>query len=166
MIVFGYGFYLFLVVGENVNEFFFRVASLAFEINVLAELEKSGSRQIGDVVSEYPNQPLCNDHISSPQYHAWNTTVNLFQRLTAPPAVCTRRQRRSSQTVVSEDGGKIFEGTDWTFVFLSGRWPAVLNTWEGLCGRNRTFTFWHDWIQFFLALTEFSSMRFLWCCSV
>ncbi len=41
--------------GENVKEFFFRVASLAFETNVLAELEKSGSRQIGDVVSEYPN---------------------------------------------------------------------------------------------------------------
>ncbi|XP_070761788.1 ras-related protein Rab-34a isoform X3 [Enoplosus armatus] len=36
--------------GENVKEFFFRVASLAFETNVLAELEKSGSRQIGDVV--------------------------------------------------------------------------------------------------------------------
>ncbi|XP_006801571.1 ras-related protein Rab-34a isoform X1 [Neolamprologus brichardi] len=36
--------------GENVREFFFRVASLAFETNVLAELEKSGSRQIGDVV--------------------------------------------------------------------------------------------------------------------
>ena len=41
--------------GENVKEFFFRVASLAFETNVLAELEKSGTRQIGDVVSEYPN---------------------------------------------------------------------------------------------------------------
>ncbi|KAK7883085.1 hypothetical protein WMY93_029259 [Mugilogobius chulae] len=36
--------------GENVNEFFFRVASLAFEMNVLAELEKSGTRQIGNVV--------------------------------------------------------------------------------------------------------------------
>lgn len=36
--------------GESVKEFFFRVASLAFECNVLAELEKSGSRQIGDVV--------------------------------------------------------------------------------------------------------------------
>ncbi|XP_033832352.1 ras-related protein Rab-34a isoform X1 [Periophthalmus magnuspinnatus] len=36
--------------GENVKEFFFRVASLAFEMNVLAELEKSGTRQIGDVV--------------------------------------------------------------------------------------------------------------------
>lgn len=47
--------YLFHAVGENVKEFFFRVASLAFETNVLAELEKSGSRQIGDVVSEYPN---------------------------------------------------------------------------------------------------------------
>lgn len=36
--------------GENVKEFFFRVASLAFETNVLAELEKSGTRQIGEVV--------------------------------------------------------------------------------------------------------------------
>uniref|UniRef100_A0A3Q1JR60 Ras-related protein Rab-36 n=1 Tax=Anabas testudineus TaxID=64144 RepID=A0A3Q1JR60_ANATE len=36
--------------GENVKEFFFRVASLAFETNVLAELEKSGSRQIGNVI--------------------------------------------------------------------------------------------------------------------
>lgn len=45
-------------VGENVNEFFFRVASLAFETSVLAELEKSGSRQIGQVVSEYPSPQL------------------------------------------------------------------------------------------------------------
>ncbi|XP_055514103.1 ras-related protein Rab-34a [Leucoraja erinacea] len=36
--------------GENVNEFFFRVASLTFEANVLAELEKTGPRRIGDVV--------------------------------------------------------------------------------------------------------------------
>ncbi|KAK2881245.1 hypothetical protein Q8A67_018513 [Cirrhinus molitorella] len=36
--------------GENVREFFFRVASLTFEANVLAELEKSGSRRIGEVV--------------------------------------------------------------------------------------------------------------------
>ncbi|XP_060703760.1 ras-related protein Rab-34-like isoform X2 [Hemiscyllium ocellatum] len=36
--------------GENVNEFFFRVASLTFEANVLAELEKTGPRKIGDVV--------------------------------------------------------------------------------------------------------------------
>ncbi|XP_024002046.1 ras-related protein Rab-34-like isoform X1 [Salvelinus fontinalis] len=36
--------------GENVREFFFRIASLAFEANVLAELEKSGSRHIGDVI--------------------------------------------------------------------------------------------------------------------
>ncbi|KAL6115922.1 rab34 [Pungitius sinensis] len=36
--------------GENVKEFFFRVASLAFETNVLAELEKSGPRKIGGVV--------------------------------------------------------------------------------------------------------------------
>uniref|UniRef100_A0AC11EG42 RAB34, member RAS oncogene family n=1 Tax=Ovis aries TaxID=9940 RepID=A0AC11EG42_SHEEP len=40
--------------GENVREFFFRVAALTFEVNVLAELEKSGSRRIGDVVRECP----------------------------------------------------------------------------------------------------------------
>jgi hypothetical protein len=40
--------------GENVREFFFRVAALTFEANVLAELEKSGARRIGDVVSECP----------------------------------------------------------------------------------------------------------------
>lgn len=36
--------------GENVREFFFRVAALTFEANVVAELEKSGARRIGDVV--------------------------------------------------------------------------------------------------------------------
>ncbi|XP_024078280.1 ras-related protein Rab-34-like [Terrapene carolina triunguis] len=36
--------------GENVREFFFRVASLTFETSVLAELEKSSARKIGDVV--------------------------------------------------------------------------------------------------------------------
>lgn len=36
--------------GENVREFFFRVAALTFEANVLAELEKSGARHIADVV--------------------------------------------------------------------------------------------------------------------
>ncbi|XP_051933679.1 ras-related protein Rab-34-like [Hippocampus zosterae] len=54
--------------GENVKEFFFRVASLAFETNVLAELEKSGSRQIGNIVRIHSNsshlskkrkQPAC-----------------------------------------------------------------------------------------------------------
>lgn len=42
-----------LLAGENIKEFFFRVASLTFEANVLAELEKSSSRHIGDVVSKY-----------------------------------------------------------------------------------------------------------------
>ncbi|XP_015293306.3 ras-related protein Rab-34 isoform X7 [Macaca fascicularis] len=42
--------YLLPVSGENVREFFFRVAALTFEANVLAELEKSGARRIGDVV--------------------------------------------------------------------------------------------------------------------
>ncbi|XP_063300298.1 ras-related protein Rab-34 isoform X2 [Pelobates fuscus] len=36
--------------GENVREFFFRVASLTFEASVLAELEKTNARRIGDVV--------------------------------------------------------------------------------------------------------------------
>ncbi|XP_036005421.1 ras-related protein Rab-34a [Fundulus heteroclitus] len=49
--------------GENVKEFFFRVAALAFETNVLAELEKSGSRQIGDVV-----------RINSPSSNLYTTT--------------------------------------------------------------------------------------------
>lgn len=44
----------FFVSGENVREFFFRVAALTFEANVLAELEKSGARRIGDVVREFP----------------------------------------------------------------------------------------------------------------
>lgn len=46
--------HLCLVSGENVREFFFRVAALTFEANVLAELEKSGARRIGDVVREFP----------------------------------------------------------------------------------------------------------------
>ncbi|XP_060550404.1 ras-related protein Rab-34 [Pantherophis guttatus] len=36
--------------GENVREFFFRLAALTFEGSVLAELEKSQARRIGDVV--------------------------------------------------------------------------------------------------------------------
>lgn len=44
--------YLFPVSGKNVREFFFRVAALTFEASVLAELEKSGVRRIGDVVRE------------------------------------------------------------------------------------------------------------------
>ncbi|XP_029026944.1 ras-related protein Rab-34a isoform X2 [Betta splendens] len=46
--------------GENVREFFFRVTSLAFETNVLAELEKSGSRQIGNVIKiNSPSNNAC-----------------------------------------------------------------------------------------------------------
>uniref|UniRef100_A0A4X2KNU5 Ras-related protein Rab-36 n=1 Tax=Vombatus ursinus TaxID=29139 RepID=A0A4X2KNU5_VOMUR len=36
--------------GENVREFFFRVAALTFEANVLAELEKTDARRIGDII--------------------------------------------------------------------------------------------------------------------
>ncbi|ELV12099.1 Ras-related protein Rab-34 [Tupaia chinensis] len=48
------------VSGENVREFFFRVAALTFEANVLAELEKSGARRIGDVVQpvSVPTEPV------------------------------------------------------------------------------------------------------------
>ncbi|NXU83885.1 RAB34 protein, partial [Xiphorhynchus elegans] len=40
--------------GENVRDFFFRVAALTFESSVLAELERSNTRRIGDTVREYP----------------------------------------------------------------------------------------------------------------
>lgn len=38
--------------GDGVREFFIRVASLTFEANVLAELEKSGSRHVKDIIRE------------------------------------------------------------------------------------------------------------------
>lgn len=38
--------------GAGVKDFFFRVASLTFEANVLSELERSGSRHVGDIISE------------------------------------------------------------------------------------------------------------------
>ncbi|NXQ99968.1 RAB34 protein, partial [Sagittarius serpentarius] len=37
--------------GENVRDFFFRVAALTFESSVLAELERSSARKIGDRIS-------------------------------------------------------------------------------------------------------------------
>ncbi|XP_015686088.1 ras-related protein Rab-34-like, partial [Protobothrops mucrosquamatus] len=43
--------------GENIREFFFRLAALTFERSVLAELEKSNARRIGDVVHEGPMGP-------------------------------------------------------------------------------------------------------------
>ncbi|KAK5936218.1 hypothetical protein CgunFtcFv8_027654 [Champsocephalus gunnari] len=36
--------------GDGVMNFFFRVASLTFEANVLSELEKSGARNDGDII--------------------------------------------------------------------------------------------------------------------
>ncbi|XP_075958856.1 ras-related protein Rab-34 isoform X1 [Anarhichas minor] len=36
--------------GDGVGDFFFRVASLTFEANVLSEIEKSGSRHVGDII--------------------------------------------------------------------------------------------------------------------
>lgn len=36
--------------GDGVRDLFFRVASLAFEANVLSELEKNGSRPYGDII--------------------------------------------------------------------------------------------------------------------
>ena len=43
--------------GENVRDFFFRVAALTFESSVLAELERGSARRIGDAVREYPRPP-------------------------------------------------------------------------------------------------------------
>lgn len=36
--------------GDGVKDFFFRLASLTFEANVLAELEKSGSKHVSDII--------------------------------------------------------------------------------------------------------------------
>ncbi|NXA35259.1 RAB34 protein, partial [Eudromia elegans] len=46
--------------GENVRDFFFRVAALAFESSVLAELERGGARRVADTVREYrgPRDPV------------------------------------------------------------------------------------------------------------
>uniref|UniRef100_A0A3B3SST6 RAB34, member RAS oncogene family b n=1 Tax=Paramormyrops kingsleyae TaxID=1676925 RepID=A0A3B3SST6_9TELE len=38
--------------GESVRDFFFRVASLTFEASILAELEKTESRRVGDIVRD------------------------------------------------------------------------------------------------------------------
>lgn len=40
------------VPGDGIRDLFFRVASLTFEAIVLSELEKSGSRHAGDIISE------------------------------------------------------------------------------------------------------------------
>ena len=69
------------------NEFFFRVASLAFETNVLAELEKSGSRQIGEVVSEYLHD-----------LSVTMTTSTSFLWLNARLCVCFRNQQHVKQS--------------------------------------------------------------------
>ncbi|NXL56830.1 RAB34 protein, partial [Chordeiles acutipennis] len=42
--------------GENVRDFFFRVAALTFESSVLAELERSSARKIGDTVRITSNE--------------------------------------------------------------------------------------------------------------
>uniref|UniRef100_A0A8B9IZD6 Ras-related protein Rab-36 n=1 Tax=Amazona collaria TaxID=241587 RepID=A0A8B9IZD6_9PSIT len=42
--------------GENVRDFFFRVAALTFESSVLAELERSSARRIGDTVRISSNE--------------------------------------------------------------------------------------------------------------
>ncbi|XP_056141034.1 ras-related protein Rab-34 [Lampris incognitus] len=36
--------------GHGIRDFFFRVASLTFEANILAELEKTGSKQVSDII--------------------------------------------------------------------------------------------------------------------
>ncbi|KAM3869259.1 ras-related protein Rab-34 [Diretmus argenteus] len=39
--------------GDGIKDFFFRVASLTFEANMLAELEKTGSKNVGDIISKF-----------------------------------------------------------------------------------------------------------------
>ncbi|NWX46199.1 RAB34 protein, partial [Steatornis caripensis] len=54
-----------LTAGENVRDFFFRVAALTFENSVLAELERSSARKIGDTVRISSNE---NDlYLSAPR---------------------------------------------------------------------------------------------------
>lgn len=91
-------------VGENVKEFFFRVASLAFETSVLSELEKSGSRQIGDVVREYlSEQSLIKCQTGCTVRHP-GYLFFFLQESTAIQTMCTHHRRRNSQTAVSELG--------------------------------------------------------------
>ncbi|XP_042298799.1 ras-related protein Rab-34 [Sceloporus undulatus] len=42
--------------GEGVREFFFRVAALTFESSVMAELERSNARRIGEIVRIHSNE--------------------------------------------------------------------------------------------------------------
>ncbi|XP_075887378.1 ras-related protein Rab-34-like [Nelusetta ayraudi] len=44
--------------GDGVKDFFFRVASLTFEANVLSELEKGGSRDVSDIIRLTDNTDL------------------------------------------------------------------------------------------------------------
>ncbi|NXE11687.1 RAB34 protein, partial [Lophotis ruficrista] len=50
--------------GENVRDFFFRVAALTFESSVLAELERSSARKIGDTVRDSNESDL---YLSAPR---------------------------------------------------------------------------------------------------
>lgn len=135
--------------GENVNEFFFRVASLAFETSVLAELEKSGSRQIGEVVSEYSSysSDVCVTHSL-----ALKLAGRPFQGSTATQTTCTRPRRRNSPTAASDDGSSSWRSTVQTERGVSsavGRWGQSLkkdrnseNNWLFLilnAGLNRIF---------------------------
>lgn len=42
--------------GDGVRDFFFRVASLTFEANILSEIEKSGAKPSGDIIRITDNQ--------------------------------------------------------------------------------------------------------------
>lgn len=117
--------------GENVKEFFFRVASLAFETNVLAELEKSGTRQIGDVVSEYPDTRK-NPNLSHRLQQFFRQLRFLFlQESTALQTIFMLHLRRSSPTAVSKDESRSINAkrtaSEWSFSLS----PLLLSSWAG-----------------------------------
>lgn len=120
--------------GENVREFFFRVASLAFETNVLAELEKSGSKQIGDVVREYPDA-LC--VIWKPCLSS-NFSIPVLQELTARQTTCMLHRRRNSPVAVSKDGGSSSESRYRLEIrIFFPQWEKTGSALRDFCGRSR-----------------------------
>lgn len=157
---------VFRAAGENVKEFFFRVASLAFETNVLAELEKSGSRQIGDVISEYLSGMMEN--------------ITFVTQFNTQLIICFRNQQQFHQSVhfTEEETAKLLpvrmEGA-----VLSQRYRRKMSNFLGgkrlwllFCGKN-----WRrdpgvlipDMSEFSFSWTrkEFSQVhQFFWCCSV
>lgn len=113
--------FLFVVPGDGVKDFFFRLASLTFEANVLSELEKSGSRHVGDIIRE---------SVCSAKSHYWEGSIiftylfdsfNMytFQNLKGL-RICSTYRETCNPTVVVEA---------WKSVFLTTRMnPSCLRS--------------------------------------